>query len=171
MNHAAKANQATINLIRNESLPDDSLVEDLIADAPDDKHSLLDELQSLKKMLDASQPPTPGRARGIPESLDLAILDDVIPLTVADRVTSSNLLDLDLIFEDESIDRGHAETQRPDARAETGNAPEPHPQQLRLLIQEIVDELVPVVEDRLRQRLMSMSADAILELADAILDS
>lgn len=160
---------------------------ELIADAPDDNHRLLDDLQALKRVLDE---PTSGRrpareatARLI-EDLDLAILDDVVTLSAADRVNHANLLDLGSIFEEQVEELSHTEAEAgaatrhsdPDKRApapgnETATARSTNPEQLRLLVQEVVDELVPLVENQLRQRLMQLSEDQILDLADAVLDS
>lgn len=187
MNHAAKASQAHLELMPDELISDelvsdeshsqdlraqstvaeDAIAEQRFADAPEDKHSLLDELQALKKVLD---PGTADDCQTQPSSaaLDLAILDDVIPLAVSERLTRSNLLDLDLIFEDEACDHGQAE---PGQARRAPTAAVANTQSLDLLVQEIVDELVPLVEDRLRHKLLAMSSDEILKLADIILDS
>lgn len=193
--HSVKGSHAAILDLVSDDFPEPELesaavavepelaveVDELIADAPEDRHSLLDELQALKRVLSPSSIEHSRRSRQLNENLDLAILDDVVSLEAAERVTHSNLLDLNAIFDEENGNGQQADSLRivsaglkaatPNIAGATSISVQQHPEKLRLMVQEIVDELVPVLEDQLRQRLLGLSSDAILELADSILDS
>ena len=75
----------------------------------------------------------------------------------------------ELIADDEEVDRAE---QRPAPAAATATASSPLTPSdfdLELTVQELVDEMVPLIEDKLRQRLSSLPEDLVLQLADRYL--
>lgn len=166
MNHSSTGALNRATTIQSDQLGADQLRADQLRN---ECSELLDELCGLKSMLEGPMPSA--RHQSPQPDLDLAILDDVIPLTASERVNRNNLLDLSSIFEDEirrATDAEHAEPMAAPAGLPAGATASV---ELELIVQRMVDELVPQLEDRLRQQLMALSPDVILELAEQILDS
>lgn len=122
--------------------------------------------------------------------LDIPILDDIVDQDKApqyekeDKPLKSGLLDLDDIFENSptsltvadtlnSIDENLITSESLPAESVTGGIKHEGKPDLNIdfLIQELVDEFIPVIEDQLRERLSKIQPDIILDMADKYLKS
>lgn len=141
------------------------------------KDSLMGELESIKNLLNKDKKP------------DIPILEDSLALTSKPADSKESAFNLESIFEESlqapmlpAADSGEAITSTREAPVTTDSIAVPaqpsytrpvqakHQQQtdfsLEIMIQEIVDDAIPVIEARLRERLSQCAPYIIRQLAE-----
>ena len=164
--------------MQNTSSPKKALLGELesIIDILDDNEQLSEELFDMDKHTD--------------ELMDIPLLNDVVDEEPSND--SSSLFDLDRIFSDDDFGSNIEATEpkklepspiyskldnSDEEQSEMFPVPNDSPeasekrqvnlnQNLDLLIQELVDEFIPALENRLREQLSSLSPEIIQELAE-----
>ena len=151
------------------------------------KKALLGELESIIGILDDNEQAAQEHLsidKHRDEIMDIPLLNDVV--TEQQEELPPTLLDLDRIFSDDlfedipapdeqppvysKLDNGEEEQSEmfpvPNAKTETPSRKTNLQLELDLVIQELVDEFIPLLEDRLRERLSALSPEIIQQLAE-----